>query len=458
MDNNTFESQLNDKLKDHESEYSTDAWKDMQAKLDNAKKPFGSGIKRSGTVLALLILLLSVSCLTAYEFSHKSSKNDAGSIQPNKSQLVYKPNKGASNSIVKTQQIGLASIDQKPGVEPYKAHIFKSTQRRIILSDNEFPSTVSNAAGSNNLVRNQSLEIAENQAQPANKEISEQKGATVLTHEKEPLSTIISSDSAYINSKPIIANNIPKKEPVLKSDPLIDSFQRGFGKKRAVSFGLYVGFDMDMTSNSQGSLSTGDYNCGLFINYPLTDKLSIQTGLGYKGVTDKVLVKSDTLLIKNDIQGYVYQVTQYSSYYIGYLHLPIILKYSISPKFKICFGPDISYGLTAPLWSLVNNFKKNSSGHYQYANPADSLVIGSPFGGNYVTNYNPDINRFSLGVQLGIQWNMSKSFDLSLLYSRELTNVLKTENQYIETEGNINNNALELRLSYKLFHKRFPEN
>jgi len=53
-----------------------------------------------------------------------------------------------------------------------------------------------------------------------------------------------------------------------------------------------------------------------------------------------------------------------------------------------------------------------------------------------------------------IQWNISPSFDLAVIYVQGITDVRQTRYNYANNIGKTND-MLQFRLSYKLFHKKF---
>ena len=448
LDNSAFERQLHDKVKDYESEYSADAWKNMQEKLDETKEPFfGSGFKKTAIIVSAMILLLSLSFLTGYEFRKADVKNSGSTLT--KTSLGYQP-----AVIPNDNQVVKNTPDQKSHTNlPAKGNIMTNRKRGASVAEELMgQSTSDNAAATQQVIKDHNGSIAKPNdiktntpvlsQSKENSEIKKSAGESVITKSEDK--TVNKSESKLtekvVSSKRGRYNNV--------NDPLLFV-------KRTISFGVYGGENWNMAFDHHLYLTNSslDGTFGAFINFPLSPRFSIQSGLGYAMVSNKVLIKSDTTVFKNDIIGKVYQVNENSTVQMEYLNLPIVLKYRINHKFRILAGVEVSYAFSAPVHSYSQNYKKDSSKNYRPTNQADSLA---PLR-NKISNFNSDINRFNLAMQIGFDWNMSKSLDLSLSYFGGLTNILKNSSGYIQTYGNNNYGNIQLRLGFKLFSKEFHE-
>jgi hypothetical protein len=443
LDTNAFENLLNQKVKDHEFEYSDTAWANMQEKLDGEKKPFiNFKFNKSMKTLLLLLLLLSASFLAGYQFlkfnSNRSvsvaneTKGTTGlkngglaDISENKNTTTNQTISPFSKSNVPaTRQSGIAgfSIKKSPfiGDDKYLASA---------KNDKQKPDYFSGTAKSGDATTTGTTE--------ANKNIT----ASQL---KE---TSLDSSGSTAKQKPAIRSiaKITKENPKITdiADPATKD-----PNNRTISFGPYFGIDYTSSTKSSQTYAYLGFSLGAFINFPLTDRFSIQSGLGYTNAY-RDFQKYDTVITNTDARGAIAHVTYLQTNGLWFFKLPVILKYKINNKFKAMAGIQVSYA--AYNWSsqFTYDCQKDSSG--RFVPPTGSID------GTGLFNKNNDLNKFFVEIPLGLQWNMSKSFDLSALCFIGLTDGLKTTAHYKTTWGNTNDVTLELKLGYKLFHKRFHE-
>ncbi len=453
QDNYNFDDIISGKVKDHETEFSDDAWKNMQAKLDHSERKSPKvKMGRRAILVLLLLITLSTAFVAGYLYRNSSTVSVTSVVSIKKAD-VKKEEGSVSTKHDPDNGMVLSSNENKAADHVQLASISKSSTLKIATSNSGGRNSSTNL-----LIRVDQNNISDGalgkKSIPADKYTDNGKNAN-LNSESENKSLKTRTDSlakpAELKKELQIAALKPKTEKYIEPDEKLPL------AKHPISFGPYFGIDYDMTyslTNGTSSQSSG-YSVGAFINFPINDKISIQSGLGYNMISNLILLRSDTVIQQNDIQGKVYQVTDKSTWDIEYLNLPIIFKYKISPKFRVLIGPQISYALTAPVYTNTLNYKKDQNGNYTLVNPADTSLFS-----RYTTNtsnFNSDISRFNLQLQTGLQWNMSKSFDLSLMYYIGLTNTLKNKDNYIFTVGNENNTRLQLRIGYKLFHKKFYE-
>jgi len=451
LDNNAFDKQLDDKLQDHETEYSVAAWENMQAKLDTVEKPlFGSGFKRSVIIGSILMLLLSVSFLIGYEFSkHDNAITQRGFINSKS---------GNQGTIIVKNQSELPSQNEKLYAsnknEPVIPRTRNTSLAGIITNTNETAAGAQFTPVNPIAHQKQPVKVDNHGSVP---QTGHNTNSDQITNNANSTSGMVKTNLDSTTSAKIVKATDKKVKKMTtfklpKASDIIGSKQANNG---TISFGLYVGENWNMAFDSH--LFSASYSLdgtfGAFINFPVTNKLSIQSGLGYGMVPNKFLIKSDTSIINNDIQGKIYQVTQNTTYTIGYLRVPIILKYRLDHRFKVLAGVQISYALSAPVYTNTTNYKKDSFNNYHSTTPIDSLAPA----GFQTSNISSNINRFGLEWQAGLEWNISKSFDLSLSYFSGITKVMKNQNGYAFAVGNSAYSNLQLRLGFKLFHKKFHE-
>ena len=443
----SFEDAIRNKVIDHETAYSDDAWIKMEQMLETKKKLIG--LFRFNKFIRILyptLLVLFVSSLVGYDvwksapgLSGDPVRNQKSGQQIEKESILKKTVTTEKNKVIADAKTDV-SIFEGNGISiKHEGHsLIRSTY--FANSDHQLPKGLSNNAIAGN---NTSLGVQYESNSNKNLNGLDKNQKAVPIEKTNPGSQGDSNQSkkiAVIPKPKTTITNIQKPANNIND-------KKGFSF-RPVSFGIFLGFDFLFTFNQNSSSFqfNGPSSLGAFVNFPFSDNFSIQSGLSYSEIA-KDLWRNDTTYVSNDSRGPMAQITQTYTQAIDYIQLPILLKYKLSKKFLVTGGVQVSYAFGI------------YGGKYISDQKIDSLRIISP---KYAdSSYKsltfkdvPEINRFSLEIPIGIQWNISHSIDLSVMYFLGVTNILKSQYHYLNTQGN-NNNLLQLRLSYKLFHKKF---
>jgi opacity protein-like surface antigen len=194
-------------------------------------------------------------------------------------------------------------------------------------------------------------------------------------------------------------NTVVKEEKTLPPSPI------KFGIKGGLNVS-HLGIDRD---------SKAGFNVGAFANIPLGSSFSLQPELVYSQYG--AFVKRDVTL----------EYDNYPRLNLGYITAPVMLQYNVSPRFYFEAGPEFGY-LASAKYSVVGTANT----------PASSTDIKG-------------VNKFNLGLGLGLGYYFTKNFGFNVRYTVGLTHAMKSDNDVIKN-SNINpvtNNVLQLGLTYK---------
>lgn len=162
------------------------------------------------------------------------------------------------------------------------------------------------------------------------------------------------------------------------------------------------------------------FNAGISALYEIDENIRLRSGLIYK----KKESTWNTGLISIDEFGNITSIEPVSTEFnFGYLSLPILIDYRLTPTFGVSFGPNIDFNLS------------------------DEFI----FRGNEV-DLGAETNAIDIGLNLGTYYSIS-NFEISISYNMNFLNVLEEQfNQ--NTFDKEKFSAIELNLYYYL--KNFP--
>lgn len=147
------------------------------------------------------------------------------------------------------------------------------------------------------------------------------------------------------------------------------------------------------------------FNVGTFANIPLGNSISLQPEILYSQYG--AFVERD-LTMKYDNSPRTK---------LGYITIPVMLQYHINPKFYFEAGPEFGF--------LV-------SSKYKVLDTADSPASSKHLSG---------INKFNLGLGMGLGYDFTKNFGLNVRYISGITHISK---------NNLNTNTvMQLGFTYK---------
>lgn len=136
--------------------------------------------------------------------------------------------------------------------------------------------------------------------------------------------------------------------------------------------------------DSSGAENRISIHAGLFVEFKINEKFSIQPEAFYsgKGLTAKVY----------DDSGYYIDAT----FRINYIDIPVMFKYYVADNFSLEAGPYVGILVAAKI--AANS--SNGSGSADIKELFKSMDYGLAFGANYDINNNLFVNfRYSAGLQ-----------------------------------------------------------
>lgn len=176
-----------------------------------------------------------------------------------------------------------------------------------------------------------------------------------------------------------------------------------------ITYGVKGGLNLSDTSNYwEGKAG---FNVGGFVNIPLGSSFSLQPELLYSqyGAFDRG-------------NGSVRPIPRDARVSLDYITVPVMLQYNLGPKFYFEAGPEFGY--------LAN-------AKYKYEGTLDS-------GTERTTDIGSKMNKFNLGLGLGLGFSLYKNLGMNVRYVAGLTEAIK------ENQGKtVTNNTFQLGLTYK---------
>lgn len=168
-----------------------------------------------------------------------------------------------------------------------------------------------------------------------------------------------------------------------------------------VTFGVKAGLNLSHLDSFRDGKA--GFNAGVFARIPLGSSFSLQTELLY----------SQYGAFVNEDKGVTFAKARLN---LDYITVPVMLQYNVSPKFYVEAGPE--FGL------MVSNKYKLENG--------TSLKISE------------GLNKFNLGLGLGLGYDITKNIGFNARYVAGLTNTIK------KGYGDSNTNStFQLGMTYK---------
>jgi len=163
----------------------------------------------------------------------------------------------------------------------------------------------------------------------------------------------------------------------------------GLGNVNAqeVKFGAKVGLNLStVASDSEDLDSKIGFNLGAFAEIILSDKLTFQPELLFSTQG----AKSD-----NSVMGY----TVKANIKVNYLNIPLMMKYGVTDKFALEFGPQLGFLLSAKAKTEVNIPGEIFSEEEDIKDSLKSTDFGLNFGASFDVGQNIMIGaRYNLGL------------------------------------------------------------
>lgn len=182
-------------------------------------------------------------------------------------------------------------------------------------------------------------------------------------------------------------------------------FFSGYAQK--VEFGVKAGANYStLTDYTSETTYAPGFQVGGFMQYAFNDNLRLQTELLFSREGGK-----SSLDYEDEIQSIMLK----EHIRFGYINLPIMLQYKIYKGLHVEVGPQLGY-----LVSAENEYDaRYTLGEFELEESGTESIID-------------EMNKFSFGVNLGLQYDINDRFFVNARYSRGLTKI--ASNSFIESE------------------------
>ncbi len=193
-----------------------------------------------------------------------------------------------------------------------------------------------------------------------------------------------------------------------------------FTTAQSTKFGVKAGIGMAKFSGDSRLKSKVGFQVGGFAEIKVSDKIAIQPELLYSAVgsnyknselEDNYSSKSD-----NDIN-------------LGYIVLPVMIKFYAANKISLEIGPQIGFLASA---KLKDNFTETYG--------------GNTYVSNGVTDIKDRLNSTDFSFNLGGSYDINEKISFGLRYTNGLTRIQK---ELSEEQTAANNSLIQLNFSYK---------
>ena len=171
--------------------------------------------------------------------------------------------------------------------------------------------------------------------------------------------------------------------------------------QKTFSFGPKVGLDYTHFGGKNASHGGQlNYQAGLFMEYRFTDKFSVAPEIVFAaqgGKTDGLVF----IPIGADWTNYTTYADADNIYYMNYINIPVMLKYYVTPKLSIDFGPQIGF-------NVYHKCTTKSPG-IDYKKTIDLK----------------DAKKVDFALGLGVTYNITENVFIQARYTMGLTDVFK---------------------------------
>lgn len=203
-------------------------------------------------------------------------------------------------------------------------------------------------------------------------------------------------------------------------------------QKDPIRFGIKAGGNAASFNNQDVSLNNQKlgFHAGVFVNIPLSQKLSLQPEVLYNQLGSKsVLTSTDvttgstTVKTKNDFSNT-----------LNYISVPLMLQMRATKNFYIEAGPEFSYFIDGK-------------------NKGESRVESTTAGVTTATTSSvsktidkDDMKKFNVGLGLGLGYDITHNLGINARYVNSLTNINKNTPNGVDA---LTNRVFQLGLNYK---------
>ncbi|MCL1669245.1 PorT family protein [Elizabethkingia ursingii] len=156
------------------------------------------------------------------------------------------------------------------------------------------------------------------------------------------------------------------------------------------------------------------FNGGLFMNMPISDKFNFQPEVIYNYMGSKSTADVNGEKIKSETN-------------LGYISVPLMVQFNVTPKFYVEAGPEFSY--------LVNANNKLKSGSQTVTNSWDSKALD-------------DLKRFNAAGAIGLGYRITDNWGVNARYTTGFTKIGKNDTPRGQYFNDSRNENIQLGLSY----------
>lgn len=203
-------------------------------------------------------------------------------------------------------------------------------------------------------------------------------------------------------------------------------------EKEATRFGIKAGGNSSYFSTQQLNIKNQKlgFNAGVFVNIPLSKDFALQPEVLYNQIGAKSVLNSTDL---ETATGSIKTQTDYSTT-MSYISVPVMLQMRPSKNFYVEAGPEFSY--------FINGQNKGTN----TVTTTSGTVTTTQVSSTSQDINKDDVNKFNLGLGLGLGYNFTPHLGINARYINSLTDM---RNHKPEGTDPVNHRVFQLGLSYK---------
>lgn len=192
----------------------------------------------------------------------------------------------------------------------------------------------------------------------------------------------------------------------------------GFANAQDVKFGAKAALNVaSLTGDVDNVSSLVGFQIGAFAEFKLSDKFAFQPELMYSTQGAKESASEY-------IEGYNVDVDMKSK--LGYLNVPLMLKYYAAPKFSLEFGPQVGFLLSA---KADVDFLMN--------------IDGMDVPGSTTVDIKDQMSSLDFGFNFGLGYDFTEKFTAGVRYNLGLSNI------YDDSDASAKNSVFSVSAAYK---------
>ena len=183
--------------------------------------------------------------------------------------------------------------------------------------------------------------------------------------------------------------------------------------------------------NINDSKSKIGFNAGVFANFPLSSKFTIQPELLYTQYGNKTTFTTTN----QNTPGYTVSGKNTGSTSLDYIALPVMFQYKATPQFYLEAGPE---------FGLLINAKNKYDLNVTYTPTSGPVTTTSTSGTSDVKD---NINSFNLGLGAGAGYYFTPNIGITARYVAGVTKINKYH--IANSSDNVINSVFQVGLAYK---------